>query len=170
MKGQSTMSESLFEKFDGHRVAKIIYGTIIVLVVIVTLEDHPPSPTVAIGSVLGASIAVALAEFYSELIGKRIHEKRRLSTADTREIMSAVSAVLIGALLPLPILILAWLDLVSIGFALILNKWLLVGLIIFYGYAAAAVSGSGRLWATFSALLAGTIGLTVVLIKAALSH
>ncbi len=164
------MNKDIFEKLDGHRVAKIIYGTIIVLVVIVTLEDHPPAPRVAIASVLGASIAVALAEFYSELIGKRIHEKRRLSRMEIREITTAVSAVLVGALLPLPILILAGLDVFSVDLALRLDKWLLIGLLIFYGYAAAAVSGSGRLWATFMALLAGSIGAVVVLIKAALSH
>jgi len=159
-----------FEKLDGHRVAKVIYGTIIVLVVIVTLEDHPPTPRVAIASVLGASVAVALAEFYSELMGKRIHERRMLSRMEIREIVSDVSAVFIGALLPLPILILAGLDLLSVDSALRLDKWLLIGLLIFYGYAAASLGGSGRLWATFMALLAGSIGAVVVLIKAALSH
>ena len=164
------MKDGLFEQLDGHRVSKIIYGTIIVLVVIVTLEDHPPEPWGAIASVLGASIAVALAEFYSELIGKRINKKRRLSPVEIREIMGSVSAVLIGALLPLPILLLAWLDLFDVEFALRLDKWLLIGLLVFYGYAAAALSGSDRLWATLFAILAGSIGGAVVLIKAALGH
>jgi hypothetical protein len=164
------MSENRFEKLDGHRVAKIIYGTIIVLVVIVTLEDHPPEPWGAIASVLGASVAVALAEFYSELIGKRINEKRRLTPVEIREIMGAVSAVFIGALLPLPILILSGLDLFTVEFALMLDKWLLIALLVFYGYAAAALSGSDRLWATLFAILAGSIGGAVVLIKETLSH
>lgn len=164
------MNEGFFSRLDGHRSAKIIYGTIIVLVVIVTFEGHPPTPKVAIGSVLGASIAVALAEFYSELIGKRIHEKRNLTRDDIHDIATSVSAVLIGALLPLPILLLALFGVLSIESALELDQWLLIGLLIVYGYGAAVLSGAGRLWATMFALMAGAIGIIVVLIKAALSH
>ena len=164
------MNEGFFARLDGHRAAKIIYGTIIVLVVIVTLEEHPPTAEVAIGSVLGASLAVALAEFYSELIGKRIHEKRKLTQTDVHEITTSVSAVLIGALLPLPILLLAVSGAISIELALEIDQWLLIGLLVFFGYGAAVLSGAGRLWAFLFALMAGTIGIVVVLVKAALSH
>lgn len=164
------MNEGFFARLDGHRAAKVIYGTIIVLVVIVTLEDHPPGALAAIGSVLGAGVAVAIAEFYSELIGLRIHEKRRLTRTEIHGIATSVSAVLFGALLPLPVLLLALFDVFTVESALALDKWILVGLLVFYGYGAATLSGTGKVWATFMALLAGTIGIAVVLIKAALSH
>ena len=78
---------------DGHRVAKTIYGTIIILVVIVTMEDHPPSMAGTIATVVLTGLGVALAEWYSDFIGKTIREKHMLNAFERRHIVKDVSAV-----------------------------------------------------------------------------
>ena len=52
-------------------VARVIYGAIIGLALVVALEDHPPSPGAAAATVVGTALAVGLAEAYSEIVGAR---------------------------------------------------------------------------------------------------
>lgn len=163
------MKNHWYHRLDGHRAAKIVYGIIIVLVVIITLEDHPPAPLNATLSILGAAFAVALAEFYSDMVGQRIHKRDHLSWTERREVATSVGAVVIGALIPLPFFLIAGLGLITSLQAFLFAKWALIALLAAYGYAAAALSGSSRFWAIFYALLAGAIGTAVVLAKYYLS-
>ena len=115
--------EGMFSSLiDGHRVSKIIYGTIIVLVVIIAMEDHPPSPAGTVATVLFSGLGVALAEVYSEFIGTRINQRRSLTWSERQQITKNVSAVMIGALLPLPLLILAWIGVMRFELAFVLDK------------------------------------------------
>ena len=162
--------ETHSKQWDGHRIAKIIYGTIIILTVVVGLEEHPPSPWGTVVSVILAGFAVALAELYSDIIGTRIHERRTLTWSERREITHNVSAVMIGALLPVPFFVLAALNIQSLEVAFVETKWMLIGVLLFYGYIASLISGSSRTWSAIFALFAGVIGIIVVLIKAEWGH
>ncbi len=166
------MQSTFLKIVDAHKVSKIVYGTIIVLAVIVAMDDpaHPPSLKGAVGTVLLSAFAVALAEFYSDFIAFRIRKKRLLTRDEINHMARDVSSVMIGALLPLPFFILAGLGFITIIFAIILAKWTLVGVLLFYGYVASKLSGYGHLWSIGIALIIGMIGSVLVLIKASIGH
>lgn len=155
---------------DGHRVSKIIYGTIIILVVILAMEDHPPSHLGTVVTILFTGVGVALAELYSDVIGTKINKKSSLTWEERKEITRNVSSVMIGALLPLPLIILAWLGLMNLEFAIFLDKWLLVTVLLFYGFVAAKLSGYSNIWSLASAFAVCTVGILVVMVKSAFGH
>ena len=155
---------------NGHHVAKIIYGTIIILVVDLAMEDHPPSPGGVVVTILFAGLGVALADLYSEIIGMRIREKRNLTWNERNHIIKEVSAVMMGALFPLPFFILAWIGIFSLEFAFVLAKWTMVGILLFYGYIASKLSGYGQIWSIVSGIIICTVGLMVVLLKSYFGH
>lgn len=163
--------QDFFDKnVDGHRVSKIIYGSIIILVVILAMEDHPPSAAGTVATVLFAGLGVALAELYSDFIGTRIRERRGLTWNERSQITRNVSAVMIGAFLPMPFFILAWIGLMRLEVAIVFARWTLVGVLLFYGYVASKLSGYNNLWSMVSAVTVCTIGLLVVLIKSTVGH
>lgn len=157
-------------KIDGHRVSKIIYGTIMVLVVLLAMEDHPPSAAGSLAIVVMTGIGVALAEFYSDFIGTSIKEKHLLTTQERRNVAHDVSGVLIGALLPAPFFVLAWLGILQLEDAFTYAKWTLVGVLLFYGYVASRLNGHSHLFSIVLAIVASIIGIIVVLFKEALGH
>ena len=91
------MWERITENINGHRVSKTIYGTIIILVVILAMEDHPPSIAGTFATVIMTGLGVAIAEWYSDYIGKTIEEHHILNSAERRRIAKDISAVMTGA-------------------------------------------------------------------------
>ncbi len=158
------------KSWNGHHVAKVIYGTIIILVVILAMEDHPPSTIGTVVTVLFAGFGVALAELYSDMIGTRIEKKRHLTWGERNHIIKNVSSVMVGAFFPVPFFILAWLGFLELKFAITLAKWTLVGVLLFYGYVASKLSGYSNIWSIVSATAVCTTGIIVVLIKASFGH
>jgi len=59
-------------------MVKAIYGLVTVLPVLALMRDHPPAAWVAAAAVLGTTLAVALADGYSELIGRMLHRRSTL--------------------------------------------------------------------------------------------
>ena len=74
-----------------HHVARVIYGAIIGLAVIVVQESHPPAAGVVVGSLIATAIAVALAELYSEVVA-----------TETRHAAAASPASISGRSAPAP--------------------------------------------------------------------
>ena len=58
-------------------VARVIYGSIIGLAVVVALEPHPPGAATMASYLIGTALAVALAEIYSEFVGTEARSCRR---------------------------------------------------------------------------------------------
>ena len=164
------MLEFYEHRLKRFNVAKVIYGTIIILVVILAMEDHPPSPSGAVATILFSAFGVALAELYSDYIGTRIREKRDLSRAEVFHVMRHVSAVLIGALVPVPYFILGAFGIIREESAFVLAKWTLVTVLLFYGWVASRISGHSMKWSVAFSLGACTIGIFVVLFKEAFGH
>ncbi len=162
--------ERIRELLVGHRAGKAIYGIIIALAIVITLEAHPPSALEAEATILLGALAVAMAEFYSETLQLRITEQRRVTRKEISGIGQHIGTVLVGSLLPLPIFVLASLGLLSIESAFTIVKWMLVTMLFVYAYVAAQVGGAGLRWSILLATMTGSIGVIVVLAKAALSH
>ena len=164
------MIERIRSLLVGHNAGKAVYGIIIALAIVITLEAHPPSPLEAEATILLGALAVAMAEFYSETLQLRISERRRASRQENVEIGRHVGTVLVGALLPLPAFLLVSLGVMSIEGAFTFVKWMLVTLLFIYGYVAAQVGGAGIRWSILLGMMTGSIGVIVVIAKAAFSH
>ena len=59
------------------QVARVLYGSIIGLALVLTLEVHPPEDGTVVGSIIATAIAVGLAELYSEVVGMETRLRRR---------------------------------------------------------------------------------------------
>jgi len=164
------MWDSIIEHVNGHRVSKTIYGTIIILVVIVAMEDHPPSAAGTVATVIFTGLGVALAEWYSDFIGKTIEEHHTLNAIEQRRIVKDVSAVMTGTWYPLPFIILAWIGIISLDLAIDLAKFTMIGVLLFYGYVASRLSGRDHLRSFIFAITASMIGVFIVLFKETVGH
>lgn len=164
------MWETIIKNISGHRVAKTIYGTIIILVVIVSIEDHPPTIVGTVATVIMTGLGVAMAEWYSDFIGKTIEDHHMLTSAERRKIVKDISAVMTGAWLPLPFLAVAWFGIISIDLAIGLAKWTMIGVLLFYGYVASRLIGHGHVRSFAFAVGASVIGIVIVLFKETWGH
>ena len=157
---------------EGHlgsrHVARVIYGLIIGLALLLALEDHPPGTRVVIGSLIGTAVAVGLAELYSEVLGIETRERRHVGTAELRHSASDMVAVAFGVAFPAVFFVLASVGVIEQATAFRIAKWSGLGLLVFYGFAAARLAGEDRLNSVLRALAAGLIGAVLVALKSVL--
>jgi hypothetical protein len=150
------------------QVARVTYGAIIGLALVVALQAHPPATRIVIGSLIGTAVAVALAEVYAELLGGESHLRRRPTREEVREVLVDGFAVAIGVGFPAVFFILDAAGVIETDLAFNLAKWSGLGLIAVYGYWAARLSGSSARGATVQALVVAAIGAALILLKAVL--
>ena len=148
------------------QVARVIYGAIIGLALVVTLERHPPAAGVVIGSLLATALAVGLAELYSEIVGTETRTRQRVGRARVRHLAIDAGAVFAGIAFPAVYFVLAALDWIELDTAFHLAKWTGIGLIGGYGYAAGRLSGSGHVASLLQGLAVAAIGGLLIALKA----
>lgn len=142
-----------------------VYGSVIALAVVAVLAPSEPPAHEAIVSILGAGIAVVLAEVYSGRVGQAIRLGRELTPAEKKVIWRESLGGLLGALVPIVFFVLAVLDVVSDGIAFELAIWAGVAVIGVYAFFASRLSG-GSLPRSLVHGLGGTaIGLGLVALK-----
>ena len=89
------------------QVARVIYGAIIGLALVVGLEAHPPGAGAMIATLLGTAVAVGLAELYSEVVGTETRTHRRVGRRQLSELRGDVAAVAFGIAFPAVFFVLA---------------------------------------------------------------
>ena len=151
---------------ESHDVARVVYGAIVGLAVVVALQEHPPAAGVVAVTLVGTALAVALAEIYSEVLGTELRTHRRVGRAARRPIERSAVAVAFGVAGPAAFFVLAALGAFATETAFTLAKWSGLALIMVYGYAAARLSGRRPGAAVVHALAVGCIGGALVLLKA----
>jgi hypothetical protein len=144
------------------QVSRVVYGAIIGLALVVALEAHPPPNRAVIATLLGTAIAVALAELYSDWLDARARRREEHG----RTIVEHALAAAFGISFPAMFFLLAAAGVMEQDTAFELAKWTGVGLIAFYGYWAARLSGSGRPAAILQALGVALIGAALIALKA----
>jgi VIT1/CCC1 family predicted Fe2+/Mn2+ transporter len=159
------MRRSLEAHLGSRDVARVIYGSIIGLALIVALQAHPPGVGQTIAALVGTAVAVALAELYSEIVAHEAitHEATHLDKV--RELAGEAGAVFFGVAFPAIFFLLAAVGLIERQTAYTLAKWTGVGLICAYGFLAARLSGAGPVRATVQAVIVGLIGVGLILLK-----
>jgi hypothetical protein len=150
------------------QVSRVVYGSIIGLALVLTMERHPPAVAAAAGSLLATAVAVALAELYSELIGAQTRAGLGGETEPVRTVVADVVAVGFGVGFPSVFFFAALVGLVEYDTAFFLAKWTGLGLIMAYGYVAGRLSGSSRGRAALQALAVGLVGAVLIGVKALL--
>jgi hypothetical protein len=147
-------------------VARVIYGAIIGLALVVALEDHPPPPGEVAATVGAAALAVGLAEAYSEIVGEEARTRRPVLRDRVRVLVMDGAAVTFGAGFPALFFVLAAAGAMDTDLAFTLSKWTGVGLISAYGFLAARLSGSRLGGALLHAGAVGGIGVALIALKA----
>ncbi len=160
------MWSEIEDHLSSEQVARVIYGAIIGLALIVVLEQHPPAPGVIAATLVATGLAVALAELYSEAIGTQTRLRRRLERHHVRHIAKDVSAVFVGIVFPDVFFVLAALGPLELDTAFALAKWTGLGLIACYGFAAGRLAGESMTRALMQALAVAAIGGVLIAFKA----
>jgi hypothetical protein len=133
--------DTLQAHLGSHQVARVIYGAIIGLALIVAVEDHPPTAGVMLVWLLGTALTVALAEAYSDILGSETREHHRVTRDELRPMLVDAGAVFFGVAFPGVYFVIAWLSFLDVEGAFRLARWTGLGLIGFYGYWAQRLSG-----------------------------
>jgi hypothetical protein len=140
--------------------------SIVGLALVVVMQAHPPSIGAIVTSLIATGVAVALAELYSEIVGTSARLRRRIEGHLLRDALSDAVAVAIGVAFPAVFFLLAAAGLIELDTAFSLAKWSGLGLIAFYGYCAARLSGAGVPGSLLQAAAVGALGAILIAIKA----
>jgi len=160
------MRASLEAHLGSRQVARVVYGSIIGLSLVVALGGHPPGPAAMIGWLLGTAVSVGLAELYSEVVGVETNTRRRVSRGQLRHMLEDAAGVSFGVAFPAVFFLLALLHLCSLEAAFSLAKWTGLALIGFYGYWAARFAGAAAHQAVLRACLIACAGALLIALKA----
>lgn len=160
------MHPAVHAHLESRHVARVIYGAIIGLALIVALESHPPGAWTMEAWLLGTALAVALAELYAEVLGFETRERHRVTRHQVAHMLEDSVAVAFGVAFPAVFFLLAALGLVELSTAFGLAKWSGLGLIGFYGFWAARFAGASVGRALVQAALVALVGGGLILLKA----
>lgn len=170
--GRSTDARRLRRAVEAHLgsrdVARVIYGSIIGLALVVALQPHPPGAATMASYLIGTALAVALAEIYSEFVGTEARTRRPVARTQLRELLADGGAVTFGAGFPAVFFVIAAAGVLDVDAAFLLAKWTGLGLICMYAFLAARLSGYRLAGALIHAALLGAIGGALIAIKALL--
>jgi hypothetical protein len=148
------------------QVARVVYGSIIGLAVVVALEAHPPPIGATIATLVGTAVAVALAEFYSEVVGFETAGRRDATRTERADLLADMAAVAIGIAFPAVFFVLAAVHVFDEDTAFTVSKWTGLGLIGAYGYAGSRLSGRSVVGSLVRAAGVALIGAFLITLKA----
>jgi hypothetical protein len=150
------------------QVSRVIYGAIIGLALVVALEDHPPKAGVVVASICATAVAVALAELYSDVIGRETRTHRQVDRTHLVRIAEEAGAVASGIAFPAVFFVLAAAGAMKVATAFALAKWSGLGLILLYGYLGGRFAGRTVVASLGHAFMVGLIGVFLIALKALL--
>lgn len=159
------MRARLEAHLGSEEVARVVYGAIIGLALIVALGGHPPGAGGMVVLLIGTAVAVGLAEIYSEVVGVETRTRRPVTRHDLGHMLEDAGAVALGIAFPAVFFLLAALGVVALPTAFSLAKWTGLGLIFFYAYLAARFSGATPLRALLRAVLVTLVGVGLIELK-----
>ena len=163
-----TIREDIEAHLGSRQVARVLYGSIIGLALVLALQAHPPAAGTVAASLVATAIAVGLAELYSEYVGTETRTRRRVDRAQFAEIYTEVGAVVLGIAFPAVFFLLAAIGVLDRDAAFTIAKWSGLGMITAYGFIAARFTGATVLGSVRRAGVAGLIAAFLILIKALL--
>lgn len=162
------MHPRIHAHLSSRQVARVIYGAIIGLALIVALQSHPPGAWTMEAWLLGTAVAVGLAEVYSDVVGTETSERHRVTRVELLHMLEQAGGVAFGIAFPAVFFLLAGVGVIELSAAFSLAKWSGLGLIGFYGYWAARFSGAPVPRALLQAALVALVGGALIALKSLL--
>jgi hypothetical protein len=148
------------------QVARVVYGSIIGLALVLTMQAHPPAAGTVAGSLLATGVAVGLAELYSELVSSRARVAIGGHVDPLRAVIGDSVAVAVGVAFPAVFFVAATAGWISADSAFALAKWTGLGLIAAYAYLAARLTGRTQARSLLHAGGAAAIAGVLIVFKA----
>ena len=153
------------DHLDSHHVSRVLYGAIIGLALIFSLEHHPPTAHQVAIALIGTAIAVSLAEIFSDVIGTETRTHRRVQRGEVREILGGSLAVAIGIVFPIVFFELAAFGAMKLSTAFDVAEWSGIALTAFYGWSAGRLAGQGHVASLVQACAVALIGAVLIGLK-----
>ena len=168
MVGETAVRAAIEAHLGSEQVSRVIYGAIIGLALVVALEAHPPGAGVVAATIAGTALAVALAELYSDVVGTETRTRRRVDRHGLSHILRQMAAVAFGIAFPAAFFVLAAAGAMELDTAFKAAKWTGLGLICFYGFFGAWLTGASLRRSCVEALAVGLIGGILIALKSLL--
>ena len=155
----------------GERLGGFIYGTIVVLSVVVAGSKAYPHGVGSIAVLVVVTVGVFwLAHVYAHAVGEAVAHDRHLSLADVRRIARHEASMIEAAVPPVAALLLGAAGIISEKAAVWLAFGLGLGVLVAQGFRFARIERLGRL-GTFGVVAANFgLGLLLVALKLVTSH
>lgn len=163
------MTEERRERL-AERARHAVYGSVIVLAVIIALDDTGASARGVIESVLAAAIATVLAEVYADHLAAMIRSARSPTAIERGERARNAAIGILAAVLPVTFFFLAGFDLISLDTAFSLAVWTGVGVVGSYAFVASRIAGSSVAYSVAAGIGFAAMGGVLVVLKALASH
>ena len=150
------------------RARHAVYGSVIVLAVIVALDDTGVETREVIGSIVGAAFATVLAEVYADYLQRTIHDARHPTAAERAMALRDAAWGFFAAILPVVFFILAAAGAISQDAAFTGAVWTGIGVVGFYAFLANRVAGLSLLSSVLAGVGFAILGGILVALKALL--
>ena len=157
---------------EGERIGGYVYGTIGVLVALGSLGAESKSleaPVAALVVFVGA-LAIWLAHAFSELVGERVRQGRRLGVLGTARVLRSSWPIVSAALPSVAFICLGWVGFWSVSTSLRGSTALAVVALGVAGLLAARVAGERGLEAALDVVVAASLGVVIALLEFAVTH
>jgi hypothetical protein len=145
---------------------RAIYVLIAVMAVDVALEGVEEDAGKVLAYVLGAAIALTLAEIFADRVGISIRSRRPANEDEIQHEYREALTGLVIAFLPISMFVLALLDVIKLNLAFILSQWIGFGILAVYSYVAARASGGSQTRAILGAIALTAVGGALILLNA----
>ena len=165
---QTPWRRALLGHLESPDVARVIYGSIVGLALVVALQFHPTTAGKTAAAIVGTAIAIGLAEVYSEIIGAETRTHQPVGRTRVRKMAREAGAATFGAAFPALFFIVAATGALEMQLAFRLAKWTGLALICGYGYLGSRLAGETVARALFHAAAVGAIGGALIAFKAIL--
>jgi hypothetical protein len=149
-------------------MARVLYGAVVGLAVVLALQDHPPHPGATAGIILATALAIGLAELYSETLSAEARGRRRIERAQLRTMAGEAVAVVVGAGFPAIFFVAEAAGVVDEHVAFVLARWSGAVLIFGYGFLAARLAGLGIARSGVHSFAVCALGVALIEVKSVL--
>ena len=164
----SRLRAAVVAHLESRDVARVIYGSVVGMAVVVALQFHPVSAGKTAATILGTALAIGLAELYSDIIGAETRTRQPVGRSHVRQMAHEAGAAILGAGFPAVFFILAATGAIEMKLAFRLAKWTGLALICGYGYLGSRLAGGTVGKALLHAAAVGAIGGGLIVFKAIL--
>ena len=148
-----------------HAAFGIIYGTIMVLSILLAQGSHPAPPLETAVVLFGSVLAITLAKTFAEFLGHALEAKERMTRDSWRAAWRHSTPTLSVANLPTALFLAAWLGWIEPDTALLASQVLCVTLLAMLGARAGWILDQRVIPAILWALFVGGIGAILSVFK-----